>query len=199
MKNNIKKGDIVEHFGFDFSPIPFWERLLYCPKWWYQNFSYWLKKQYQRIKYGFPLEESWNFSSHCAEWVLPRLKKMRDDMYSYPCSFSNDEEFFSGQKYFDFFKEIPDGSTEELDYGAIKWQETLDKIIWSFEHIKDEVEPIYPENYDRRQIVVDVSEKGTTFKRVDERKLDFTPVEEHNKKLQEGFELFGKHFQSLWS
>lgn len=174
MKTDLKKGDIVENYGFE--SMSWYETITCYPKWWYQDFSYWFKKQYQRIKFGFPLEESWGFNSACARWSLPRLKKLRQEMNSCPSSFARDESI----------------------NGEIKWKETLDKIIWSFEHFEDIINPIYPENFDRRQIVIDNSEDCVTFKPVDERKPDWTPVEEHERKLQEGFDLFGKHFRELW-
>lgn len=198
MREKLKKGDIVENFGLNFSTIPWWEASLYRLKWYSRDLAYWLKKQYQRVKYGFPLEESWNFNYTCARWALPRLKQLRDGHVGFPTCFSNNPDPCDKQKYFDFFNEIPNGSTQDREYGDIKWVEILDKIIWSCEHFEDEIDPIYPENYDSRYVVVDVSDKGTKFERIDKRKIDWSPVEEHERKLQEGFELFGKYFQNLW-
>ena len=117
---------------------------------------------------------------------------------SYPSTLSNNEHVFEDQKYFDFFEKLTDDSSSSREYGAVKWAENLDKMIWSFEHLDDDVDPIYPENYDNSQIVVEVSEKGTKFKAADERKIDWSPIYEHNKRLQEGFNLFGKYYQDLW-
>lgn len=58
-----------------------------------------------------------------------------------------------------------------------EWNDILDKIIWSFEeHLK----------YYR-----DSDTSGTCF-------TDTIETEELNRKVQEGFELFGKHLRNLW-
>jgi len=199
MMRQLKIGDKVECFGF--SSPKWWEFCYLKPKWLWEDFSYWCKKQYQRIRYGFPLEESWDFRSHCAKWVLPRLKKLREDTLSYPSRLSNSDEtsrYFSNQRYFSFYKDVSKDDSKTQEFGALKWNEILDKIIWSFEHINDDVDPIYPENYDSRHIVVDISEKGTAFRLADDRKIDWSPIEAHQRRLQEGFELFGKHYENLW-
>ena len=199
MREDLKIGDKVRYFGLNIDPSPWWELAYLKPKWMWRDFSYWCKKQYQRVRYGFPLEESWDFKSHCAKWVLPRLKKLREDTMSYPSRLSNSDEIFSDQRYFSFYKDVSKGDSKTQEYGAIKWDEILDKIIWSFEHMDDDIDPIYPENYDHRQIVVDISEKGTTFRPVDDRKIDWSPIEAHQRRLQEGFDLFGKYYEDLWS
>lgn len=199
MSEHLKIGDKVRCFGLKIDPLPWWELAYLKPKWMWSDFTYWCKKQYQRVRHGFPLEESWDFKSHCAKWVLPRLKKLREDTISYPSRLSNSDETFSDQRYFSFYKDVSKGDSKTQEYGAIKWNEILDKIIWSFEHMDDDIDPIYPENYDHRQIVVDISEKGTTFRAADDRKIDWSPIEAHQRRLQEGFELFGKYYEDLWS
>lgn len=191
-----KIGDKVECFGI--SSPKWWEFCYLKPKWLWEDFSYWCEKQYQRVRYGFPLEESWDFKTYCAKWILPRLKKLKEGGLSYPISLSNSEGIFSNQTYFSFYKDVSEDDSKTQDYGMVKWNEILDKIIWSFEHINDEIKPIYPENYDHRQIIVEISEKGTAFKPADEREIDWTPLENHKRRLQEGFDLFAKHYEHLW-
>jgi len=66
------------------------------------------------------------------------------------------------------------------------------------ENFDKDVDPIYPPNWDDRQVVTEVSDKGITFKRADERNVDWSPVTDHERRVQAGFELFGKYFQNLW-
>lgn len=192
---DFKIGDIVENYGFNFSPLPWWEKIYYLPKWRVSEFSYWLKKQYQRFKYGFPLEESWNFSFSCASWSLPRLKQLRDNLNGHPSSLmvEGDDLNCTSQLFFPFFSDIkPSKDKFEM------WKEIIDKIIWSMEHIDDTIDPIYPKDFDKRQVISNVTSHGTTFSAIDKRPLDWTPVFEHDRKLKEGFELFGKYFQDIW-
>jgi hypothetical protein len=194
-RKELKQGDYVTRWGFNFTPPTFWERLILTPKWWLRDVSYWFRKKIQTAKHGFPDEESFDFYSHCAKWSLPRLKRFRAGLYSHPTEFSSDADDpnLSNQLYFDFVKDV-----EVNRSGLDKWKEVLDKIIWSMENHDKLVDPIYPKDYDHRQVVVSVSDSGTVFKAADERPLDWTPVLNHEKRIQEGFDLFGKHFRNLW-
>jgi hypothetical protein len=37
------------------------------------------------------------------------------------------------------------------------------------------------------------------YELADEREVDLTPVIRYNERVQEGLDLFGKHFMSLWN
>ncbi len=104
-----------------------------------------------------------------------------------------DELNSTRQEYFPFIKDV----TVNKDAHK-KWEEILDKIIWSMENHDKEPDPIYPPNYSHKQIITNLSDTGTTYKNLDNRPIDFTPQYNHYKRTQEGFDLFGKHFRSLW-
>lgn len=194
-RKELKVGDYVSAFGFDFTPLKWWERIQYTPKWWWNDISYWFRKKGQSIRDGFPSEESFDFYSHCSKWSLPRLKQLRDNLSGHPVYFCTEADDLNAtqQLYFDFIKDVTVTPTAHE-----KWEAILDKIIWSMEHHGDDVDPIYPPGYDKRQIVVSVEERGTTFKAADERPIDWSPVFNHEKRVDEGFELFGKYFRNLW-
>ncbi len=168
-KSELKIGDIVENYGFDKTPLNIFEKIYSKVKWIYKNLIYSLKKIKERFIHGFPLEEVYDLYSNAAKYLLPRIKLFRQKTNS-----------------------IPSHVTEE------EWSIILDKIIYSLEHHDDWISPVYPEDYDFRQEIVDISEKGVRYKRMDDRKPDFSACEEHAKKIQEGFELLGKHFTDLW-
>jgi hypothetical protein len=192
---DFKVGDIVENYGLNFSPLKWWEKMYYIPKWKIKDFCYYIKKQYHKCRYGFPLEQSWNFSFSCAEWALPRLKQLRNNLNGHPSSLmvEGDDLNSTTQMFFPFFSDIkPTKDKFET------WKEIIDKIIWSMEHIQDDVEPIKPENFDSHQVVISTSNSTLGFSPIDNRPWDWSPVLQHQKRLQEGFDLFGKHFLDLW-
>ena len=195
MKKDLKVGDIVEYWGMDFGPLKFWEKLYLYPKWWFKDFFYWCKKRYQKVRYGFVLEESWDFRSYCVEWSLPRLKHFRANLHGHPSILVDDVECpeISRQQYFAFMSEMQVKPTAHE-----KWEQILDKIIWSMENCDNAPDPIYPPDYQHKQIVVSVEDRGIAFKNLDDRPIDFSNVEAHEKKVQEGFYLFGKYFLNLW-
>lgn len=194
-RKELNEGDYVSHWGFNFEPLKWWEKLYLKPKWWFSDFSYWLRKKGQTIRYGFPAEESFDFYSACAAWSLPRLKHMRDNLSGNPISFLDEADDLNAtnQLYFNFIKDV---TVKPTPFN--KWKDILDKIIWSMEHHADDVEPNYPKDYDKRQIVVKKTGDYVTFKAADPRPIDWTPVFEHERKVDEGFELFGKYFRNLW-
>jgi len=125
---------------------------------------------YQRLTTGFPHYQSWNFCSWHAKIVVPRLKMLKKDKDGVPC-----------------------GLTEE------QWDEIIDKIIWAFEHIDDNIKPIYSDDFDHRYEVTECS-SWKSYKSMNKiGTVDFSPVDEHNNKVQEGLNLFAKHYRSLWS
>lgn len=134
----------------------------------WEETRYFFKKIYQRFTHGFPLEQSWDFCSHHSAWVLPRLKHLRANLHGHPCGLKEGE-----------------------------WEAILDKIIWSFENWEETPDPIYPENYDHRMVRKEV-EVGVSFTNIDRRPIDFSPLDDHRKKAQEGFNLFAEYYMSLW-
>lgn len=170
MKKELTEGDIVEGFRFGRYKFSVWDNLYIRLKFGFKDIIYWFKKQWQKIRYGFPLEESWDFYSALCKWSLPRLKHMKASKNGFPPEL-----------------------TEE------QWQQILTDIIWSMENYDQTVEPIYPPNYDNRSKVVSVGEKGITFEKMDDRPLDWTPVNEHAEKVQKGFDLLGKWMLYLWN
>lgn len=169
MKQELKEGDLVLDFGLDLSQPTTWESIWYKVKFGWRDFIYWWKKQYQKIRYGFPLEESWDFHSTLCKWSLPRLKHLKNNMQGHPMELTSDE-----------------------------WSQVLTDIIWSMENHDATVMPIYPSNYDHHQRVVKYNDFGISFENVDPRPLDWTPVTEHAERVQKGFDLLGKWMLHLW-
>lgn len=135
----------------------------------YEEFVYTLKCFGQRIKYGFPLYQSWEFRSWHSEIVVPRLKHLRNDLNGYPTGMTMSE-----------------------------WESILDKMIWSFENTENEPGLDYPEEYDYRYIVYRENNCKTYIPVEQDLKPSLKRVEEHMKKVQEGLDMFAKYYLNLW-
>lgn len=131
--------------------------------------KYFLRNIYERIRYGFPLHQSWDFKTWHAEIVVPRLKYLRLGLMGHPCDITFEE-----------------------------WQSILDKMIWSFEHLNDDVPIKYSEDYDHRYQVTYENGYKTYTSLNKTGTIDTSERDAHYDKLQDGFNLFGKHYQSLW-
>lgn len=141
------------------------------------------KFKQQRIERGFDDTECWNLDTTIAQFVLPRLKHFKENTNGYP---GNDE--------------IP---TFE------KWNEILDKMIYAFDHIVNEDK--YDEEKQKRHGVdflemygFEKQEDGSALM-VETPKYNKQAMENYRKeqfedmeKVNEGLQLFGKYFRSLW-
>jgi hypothetical protein len=157
---------------FDFDPPKWYESIYYRICRYFTNSKYWLKCKRWRIFKGYEPHEVWDFYTACATWSLPRLRRFRETLCSHPTHLTIEE-----------------------------WEEILDKIIWSLEQCIDQSErpkPIYPIDYDHGYFMSE--EDGFVhYELADEREVDLTPVIRYNERVQEGLDLFGKHFMSLWN
>lgn len=169
-KKEIKVGDKVEYFGLDISRPGFFERWFYLkPKFFYQDCLFLWYDIKSYIKYGVKSLDIHDFRSQHAKYSAKRLKIFKSNLHGHPVRVTFEE-----------------------------WNEILDKIIWAFDNIENEPDPIYPDNYDHRMEVLEITPEGKRFKSVDERPIDFTPIEEHEKKVREGLDLFAEYYYDLW-
>ena len=102
--------------------------------------------------------DTWSLDHTLALIILPALKQYKEDTNGHPCGLA------------------PDPTQTRVDGCGNcgceqKWNEILDKMIWSFEQV------------------------------VDDDIVGYTPEEykKYNERVQEGLELFGKHYRALWT
>ena len=84
------------------------------------------------------------------------------------------------------------------EYGIQEWNKILDKIIWSFENHDNDPSPTMPENYDPRCKMITYDDGVVEYECLDDRPWDWTVCEAHDKKVEEGLDLFAKHYKNLW-
>lgn len=107
---------------------------------------------------------------------------------------------------FDFIQE---DENEVFDKLCDKWDEILNKMIWSFQQIVDDS---YDSKYHHGHMKlgwkpIEITNPATgnvekAYEMVDENPgehwYDHVGHELHEERIQEGLELFGKYFRSLW-
>lgn len=171
--------------------LPLWERVLdKIPvirrlRWidyYYCDFKFAVKSWWQRRTKGYANSECWNLANSTSEWILPRLKYLRDNF----CSVPPNLEVSDTDKYL---------TSEE-------WKDRLDKMIYAFEFIlkEDEItEKCFPEDFVWGFDLGPADKRNTReliFK--DKRKPDYTYFNECLKKHEEGMKLFVLYFRNLW-
>jgi hypothetical protein len=139
--------------------------------------------------------------------ILPLLIQLKNTKHGVPNDFVERVGGDWDDNYcFDFIK---DDENEVFDKGCKKWEETLDKMIWSFQQLVDDN---YSDKYHHGQMKIgwepiEIPDPVTgTVKKAYEM-VDENPGEHwydhvghmlHEDRIQEGLELFGKYYRSLW-
>lgn len=179
--------------GINRSPISWYRMIFLRFKWKWEALEYWWRKKRQTWQTGFPHEEASEFFAWHAKTVTPRLKHLRDNltgtpMEMYPEGYDHSAEW-----------EMEDREKELVhERASRKWEKTLDKMIWSFEHIHDTVDPIYPNDYDHRYKMTTYDDGCTGFESMDERQADYSPIDRHKERVQEGLDLFARFYLVMW-
>lgn len=139
--------------------------------------------------------------------ILPALIQLKQTKHGVPSKFiasvgSDTDANFS----FDFIKE---DENAVFDKGCARWEETLDKMIWSFQQL---VMDDYSDKYHHGKmsigwkpiklpnpvtgVVEDMYEM--VDKNPGEHWYDIDGHMMHEERIQEGIELFAKHYRDLW-
>jgi hypothetical protein len=154
--------------------------------------------------------DTWSLDHTLALIIYPALLQLKATKHGVPTEFVNEVggEDYSEQESFDFYKDSHD---EAWKVAAKRWDDTLDKMIWSFEQlIKDNYDSLYhhgKSDYDWVETdklypnpITGKMEK--TFQMIDKDPNSHWYDSEGNKlhedRIQEGLELFGKYFRNLW-
>lgn len=119
--------------------------------------------------------DTWSGDHTLGRIILPFLKEFKVSMNGYPNEFNNEEE----------------------------WDTILDKMIWSFEQVvNDEWEWKFYEEFDNLNDDESLwvrDENGNLLYKKIRGKWDIEGHDAYDAKIQEGLELFGKHFRNFWN
>jgi len=154
--------------------------------------------------------DTWNLDHTLAHIIYPALLQLKATKHGVPNDFVNDVggEDWANQESFDFYKE---SHNESWEIGAKKWDDTLDKMIWSFEQL---LKGDYGDQYHHGTMEVDWVKTDRTFPNPITGKVEDTfhmkdkdPNSHwydleghtlHEERIQEGLDLFGKYYRNLW-
>lgn len=153
--------------------------------------------------------DTWDLDHTLALIILPALVQLKNTMHGIPNDFAVvGGEDWADQVSFDFYSDTKD---EMFEKRCLAWNETLDKMIWSFQQIALED---YSDLYHHGDPDFDWIESDHTFlnpitgkiektyqmvdKNPEEHWYDIVGNQLHEERIQEGLELFGKYFRSLW-
>ena len=167
------------------------------------------KKGCQKIDISIDDWDTWNMDSTLATIIYPMLLQLKATKHGIPGEFVQvGGEDYVDQSCFEFYKETHDEAWTE---GAKRWDDVLDKMIWTFQQIayKD-----YDKQYHHGDPKYDWKKTDQLYpnpisgkmeatyqmidKNPDEHWYDHVGHHMHEERIQEGLELFGKYYRSLW-
>jgi len=173
------------------------------------SLSKFLNKSERRIDIRIDHYDTWSLDHTLALIILPALIQLKHTKHGIPSDFVNDNaEDYHDQAVFDFMQEDKD---DVFQKGCDKWEETLDKMIWSFQQL---VIDDYDSKYHHGEMDIGWEESDKqipnpvtgkiepTYQMIDknpsEHWYDSVGHRLHEERIQEGLELFGKYFRALW-
>ncbi len=152
---------------------------------WVKPFLNWIYDKKKRVVYTkIDDYDVWNLDNTLAQVILPALKEYRKITFAIPSNIHDT----AGLPY-------PTETDEEYEIALKKWHETLDKMIWSFEQITSDYEQQF---YSVEGEIADPIFKDGQLNWKTKPTIDFDALKHHDKKIQEGLDLFGKYYRNLW-
>lgn len=144
--------------------------------------------------------DTWNMAETLADIILPMLKQLKECKHGSPGIMPTFKETYDSQypQYsFDFYK---DGDNLAWEIGHKKWEEIMDKMIWSFEQICIENRDDQFHHGNSNLVFVKNPGGGSVLQHGPGHTATFDreACDAYYKKIQEGLDLFGKHYMNLW-
>lgn len=144
--------------------------------------------------------DTWSMDNTLALIIEPMLKQLKAEQNGHPCGIDGQSEKVETEL----------GNPCEGCKCQTQWDEILDKMIFAFESLNNDYENRYhsgeidfvhvPIDEDRNEVAPEDAvyyrlDKGPNDTHV----FDVEGWKKHEEKIQEGLELFGKHFRALWT
>lgn len=152
----------------------------------------------------------WSLDHTLAHIIYPALLVLREQKQGVPSDFANvGGEDWGDQMCFDFYKESHNWA---FDQAVKKWDIILDKMIWSFgELVRDDEESFHYGTISdfirvktEKKMLNPITNKVEALIEMvdpdpDSHYFDAEGYTLYQDRIQEGLELFGKYYRSLWN
>lgn len=164
----------------------------------------------RRINVAIERFDTWGLDHTLALIILPALIQLKNTKHGIPSEFIERVGGDTDSNYcFDFIKE---DENEVFDALCDKWDEIFDKMIWSFQQIA--IDEDYDSKYHHGKMDIGWQQTKEQIpnpvtgqmeymyemvdKNPDQHWYDHVGHTEHDRRIQEGLDLFGKYYRSLW-
>tara|TARA_B110000858_G_scaffold89449_1_gene103389 strand:+ start:57 stop:599 length:543 start_codon:yes stop_codon:yes gene_type:complete len=168
---------------------------------WYHNFLFWHFGYEPKVKEKIVIEEfdTWSMDHTLAKIILPMLILLKETKHGAP---------------FVEMKDVPEllrwSSKEQEDYKTKseiddkyfeRWEYVLSEMIWAFEQKNSND---WQSQYSEGEVDWDHVDNGDGLFRLVEgpnhtHQVDRKGIKAHQKRITNGFRLFGKYYEGLWN
>lgn len=215
--------ELMQSFRFHKNPILNWvlgnNNYLYHT---FLNAKWKAKSLYQKLTRGYSDTDCWNLPQSTAEFMLPRIKHLRQNYHSLAnrhhlviddkiVPYVGKEDNFEFNKTLGCYTDKTTGMGISLD--EKEYQYILDEIIFALQMIVDEENPdisleelyeVYPEGFDPikdRKMFLTPQGDGTSlveFESKDNIQPDYSKLNKAYERQRNGLILLGLYFKDLW-
>lgn len=155
------------------------------------------KRPGQKIKVRIDNYDTWSMDHTLAYIIIPMLKQLKETQHGSP--WTDDEDVPEELRSTSAPPLENDYDTDDNHYK--RWEYVLDEMIWAFEQKTYNWEEQYTTGeYDFRFEKVEGSECSQMVKGPNHTAVtDWEGRKAHQKRMSNGFRLFGKYYESLWN
>ena len=159
---------------------------------WFTDVCQWIEnKRKRKIKIKIDKYDTWGMDSTLALIIIPMLKQLKATKHGIPGSMFVEEDGENGYGY----------SEATMAKAEAKWDMIIDHMMWSFKQVLDEEHDaftIVKGKLDFKDYPEDEG-KGTRPLRWErEYEMRWDAYHAYHERIQEGLDLFSKHYKSLW-
>jgi hypothetical protein len=150
-------------------------------------------KRKRKVEIKIDRYDVWSMDYTLALIIIPMLKKIKEDKHGIPMS--SFEEW-------DEVDETGNHTEAAMKIAEARWDFILDRMIWSFKQIIEEESdafwPVRPE-LDMSEHPEDEGKLTTPVRWNVEGECNFDALYAYHERIQEGLDLFGRHYRNLWA
>ena len=168
----------------------------------YTPINYFLDKRKQKIKVRIDKWDTWSMDHTLAHIIVPMLKQLKETKHGAPWVDDSDvpEELKSTSA-------PPKENEYDTDGNYFKrWDWVLDEMIFAFESKEDDrwQDQFFSGTYDWSTKAIEFDENGKPTRSLlvkgpnDTANIDHKGMKEYQKRISNGFRLFGKYYENLW-
>lgn len=150
----------------------------------------------RKVKVRIDPYDTWSMDHTLAYMVLPMLRQLKDSKHGSPLV--DDEDLPPHMRH--TLSRGPDDYETDDRWIHYKWEWVLNEMIWSFEQeLDDHAKDKFFHGDPKFQWELDEETGYSTMGQTDsEYWVDHSGLREFESRMQNGFRLFGKYYQSLW-